>query len=92
MEGVKAKQKAKHMLHIDPFTPKQTSLGALSRSIQQLWFAQSFLKNRTKKTTGLQQLCAELLIRLNKPLLLETTAATNVVWTKELTAKVPQAK
>lgn len=33
--------------------------------------------------TELQQLCTELLMRWNKPLLLETTAATNVVQRKE---------
>lgn len=74
-------QKAPHILPIAPLFSNQTSLQGLS-SDQQLKFAQNILKIEWQDTV-LQQLCTEPLMRWNKPLLLEITAATNVVQTKE---------
>lgn len=51
------------------------------RTNQQLQFVKIVLE--IEQDTGLQQLCTESLMRLNKPLVLETTAATNAVQTKQ---------
>lgn len=76
-------QKAPHILPIAPLISNRTSLQGLSSDqISSYNLHKMFLKI-VRQDTGLRQLHTELLMRWNKPLLLETTAATNVVQTKE---------
>lgn len=76
-------QKAPHILPIAPLISNRTSLQGLSSDqISSYNLHKMFLKI-VRQDTGLRQLRTELLMRWNKPLLLETTAATNVVQTKE---------
>lgn len=76
-------QKAPHILHIALFISNQTSLQGLSSDqISSYNLHKMFLKIELQNT-ALQQLCTEPLKRWNKPLLLETTAATNADQTKE---------